>query len=73
MYVCASFRLGGRRKSRETGVRVEAELEQTEGVFDVVTDEEYARLVQDRQRDSWICNDGEFHVAIWLERREIAR
>ena len=39
-------------------MRVEAELEETEGVFELVSEEEYARLVQDRQRDAWICDDG---------------
>ena len=59
--------LGEHRKSRETGVRIEAELEETEGVFDVVTEEEYARLVQDRQRDAWICDDGGFCAAVGRE------
>lgn len=40
-------------------MRQEAELEETEGVFDLVTDEEYARLVQSRQQEAWICDDGE--------------
>lgn len=45
------------RKARETGV-VEEELEATEELFSYVTEEEYGQIVQERQRDAWILDDG---------------
>lgn len=30
----------------------------SESLFEYVDDDEYARLVQQRQEDDWICDDG---------------
>ena len=46
------------RLSRESGIRQEDELETTDGLFDYVTEDEYSKLVQERQTDQWIMNDG---------------
>ena len=46
------------RRSRETGVREETALATAESLFEYVNDDEYARLVQQRQEDDWICDDG---------------
>eukprot|EP00731_Ephydatia_muelleri_P030456 Em0021g979a len=45
------------RRSRETGVREETALATAESLFEYVNDDEYARLVQQRQEDDWICDD----------------
>jgi hypothetical protein len=46
------------RISRETGVLQEEELESFEDIFDYVSEEDYSKLVQQRQRDDWILDDG---------------
>lgn len=47
------------RRSRETGLHEEAELEEQEGLFDYVEEEEYARIIQQRQEEGFILDDGE--------------
>ena len=47
------------RRSRETGLHEEAELEEHEALFDYVEEEEYARLIQQRQEEGFILDDGE--------------
>ena len=47
------------RRSRETGLHEETELEEHEGLFDYVEEEEYARIVQQRQEEGFILDDGE--------------
>ena len=46
------------RRSRETGVHEEAELETPKAVFDYVDEDEYARIVQERQEEGFILDDG---------------
>ena len=46
------------RLSRQTGVRLEEDLETTDGIFDYVTEDDYFKLVQERQQDQWIMDDG---------------
>lgn len=54
------------RRARETGVVEEEEnLETAEGLFNYVTEEEYGEIVQQRQREGWILNDGTWEWA-WL-------
>lgn len=52
------------RRSRETGVREETALATAESLFEYVNDDEYARLVQQRQEDDWICDDGTCKVSL---------
>ena len=47
------------RRSRETGLHEEVELEEHEALFDYVEEEEYARLIQQRQEEGFILDDGE--------------
>ena len=51
------------RRSRETGVREESELDSPANVFDYVDESEYARIVQQRQEEGFILDDGEFDWA----------
>ena len=37
----------------------------SESLFEYVNDDEYARLVQQRQEDDWICDDGMDTVSRW--------
>ena len=46
------------RRSHETGVHEEAELETPKAVFDYVDEDEYARIVQERQEEGFILDDG---------------
>ena len=46
------------RLFHQTGVRQEDDLESTDGLFDYISEEEYSKLVEERQRDCWILNDG---------------
>lgn len=46
------------RLSRQTGVRQEDELETSDGLFDYVTEDEYSKIIKDRQADQWIMDDG---------------
>ena len=46
------------RRSRETGVHEEAELEVPRAVFDYVDEDEYARIVQERQEEGFVLDDG---------------
>ena len=46
------------RRSRETGVHEEAELEAPRAVFDYVDEDEYARIVQERQEEGFVLDDG---------------
>ena len=39
-------------------MKQEDELEATEGLFDYVTEEEYSKIIQERQCDQWIMDDG---------------
>ena len=82
--VCVTQREGGRegrreregervfvphRRGRETGVREEGEVEAPEQLFDYVTEEEYHRLVQQRQGERFILDDGkEFGGHVLLAR-----
>lgn len=43
--------------SRQTGIRLEEDLETTDGIFDYVTEDDYFKLVQERQQDQWIMDD----------------
>ena len=47
------------RRSRETGLHEETELEEHEALFDYIGEEEYARIVQQRQEEGFILDDGE--------------
>ena len=47
------------RRCRETGVFEETELEEEEDLFEYVNDREYARIVQKRQEEGFILDDGE--------------
>lgn len=47
------------RRGRQTGVREETEVEEPEKLFDYVTEDEYSRLVQQRQEEGFIMDDGE--------------
>lgn len=47
------------RRGRETGVREETEVEEPEKLFDYVTEDEYSRIVQQRQEEGFIMDDGE--------------
>jgi len=47
------------RRNRETGVHEETELEAPQAVFDYVDEDEYARIVQERQEEGFILDDGE--------------
>lgn len=40
-------------------MREDTELEAPEELFDYVTEDEYSRLVQERQADKFIMDDGE--------------
>lgn len=53
VYVCVY------RRERETGVREEGELQAPDQLFDLVTEDEYSRLVQKRQAAGFIMDDGE--------------
>ena len=46
------------RRSHETGVHEEAELEVPRAVFDYVDEDEYARIVQERQEEGFVLDDG---------------
>lgn len=52
------------RRSRETGLHEETELEEHEGLFDYVEEDEYARIVQQRQEEGFILDDGEHTLAL---------
>ena len=47
------------RRGRETGQVEESEVEAPEQLFDYVTEEEYSRLVRERQASGFILDDGE--------------
>ena len=47
------------RRGRESGVREESELEAPEQLFDYVSEDEYSRLVQRRQEEGFILDDGQ--------------
>lgn len=47
------------RRNRETGLNEETELEEHEALFDYVEEDEYARIVQQRQEEGFILDDGE--------------
>ena len=47
------------RHNHETGVHEETELEAPQAVFDYVDEDEYARIVQERQEEGFILDDGE--------------
>ena len=47
------------RRGRESGVRDESEVEAPDQLFDYVTEEEYSKLVQKRQAEGFILDDGE--------------
>ena len=47
------------RRGRQTGVREETEVEEPEKLFDYVTEDEYSRIVQQRQEEGFIMDDGE--------------
>ena len=42
------------RRNRETGDHEETELEAPQAVFDYVDEDEYARIVQERQEEGFI-------------------
>ncbi len=46
------------RRSRESGVHEEVELEQEEYIFDYVDEREYAKIVQQRQEEGFVLDDG---------------
>ena len=46
------------RRSRESGLHEEVELEKEEGIFDYVDDREYAKIVQQRQEEGFVLDDG---------------
>ena len=46
------------RLSRQTGIRQEEELETPDSLFEEVTEEEYAQLIHERQRDNFVLDDG---------------
>lgn len=46
------------RRSRESGVREESELEAPDDVYEYVDESEYARIVQQRQEEGFILDDG---------------
>ena len=50
--------LSSSRRNRETGLNEETELEKHEGIFDYVEEDEYARIVQQRQEEGFILDDG---------------
>jgi len=47
------------RRSRESGVHEEVDLEKEEGIFDYVDDREYAKIVQQRQEEGFVLDDSE--------------
>ena len=47
------------RRNRETGLNEETELEEHKALFDYVEEDEYARIVQQRQEEGFILDDGE--------------
>ena len=47
------------RRGRETGVYADDEVEQEESLFEYVDDREYARIVQRRQEEGFVLDDGE--------------
>ena len=61
------------RRSRETGLHAETELEEHEALFDYVEEEEYARIVQQRQEEGFILDDGEKRARSTLLKSTIAR
>lgn len=45
------------KKSRETGEKVEYEFEEEERVYDLVDEDKYAQIVQERQEEDFIVDD----------------
>lgn len=50
------------RRSRETGLFEDEDLEKEEELFEYVDDREYAKIVQRRQEEGFILDDGEGKV-----------
>lgn len=48
------------RRSRETGVYEDGEVEQEESLFEYVDEREYARIVQRRQEEGFVLDDGKY-------------
>lgn len=48
------------RRGREMGVVDDSELEVTEDVFKYVDEKEYAMIVQQRQEEGFVLDDGEW-------------
>lgn len=46
------------RRSRETGLHEESALEREEELFEYVDDKEYAKIVQQRQEEGFVLDDG---------------
>ncbi len=46
------------------GVIEETELEVAEDVFDYVNEKEYAKIVQQRQEEGFVLDDGEWGVGV---------
>ena len=47
------------RRGREMGVVEDSELEVTEDVFEYVNESEYAKIVQQRQEEGFVLDDGQ--------------
>ena len=58
------------RRSRETGTYEDEELEKEEDLFEYVDEKEYAKIVQKRQQEGFILDDGTIIRGGWVIRRE---
>ncbi len=64
MCVCGNVISHLCRRGREMGVVEDSELEVAEDVFEYVNESEYAKIVQQRQEEGFVLDDGE---GVWSE------